>query len=241
MILIIRKRRLTVGLLSTLFPLFAAIFCLGLPRAAAPVFHQAGATSPTVIIDPGHGGQDGGAVSPSGVEESAINLAVSLRLEGLFRFMGVPTEMTRRTDKMVCDEGLATMRQRKVSDIHNRADMVNKIPGAVLLSIHQNSLPSSPVTHGAQVFWNREEGAQALADTLQEDLNMVVNTHRTKESKPIAENIYLLNHVTAPAVLVECGFLSNEGETALLQTPAHQTTLAAVIAAGYLRWAAENG
>ena len=133
-----------------------------------------------MVIDPGHGGQDGGAVAGDGTEESRINLAISLQLEQLLRFAGVRTELTRREDVMVCDPGLETMRQRKVSDLHNRASFVNGVPNAVLLSIHQNSLPSSPVTHGAQTFWNRQEGAEALARTLQAGLNPVVNTHRAK-------------------------------------------------------------
>ena len=200
-----------------------------------------GSALQVVVIDPGHGGQDGGAVAADGTAESEINLAVSLRLEGILRFAGVPTEMTRREDVMVCDSGLSTMRQRKVSDIHNRVELVNGIPGAVLLSIHQNSLPSSPVTHGAQAFRNREPEAEALAQTMQDTLNTVVNTHRAKEPKQIAESIYLMNHVTVPAVLVECGFLSNEEETARLRQGAYQTKLAAAIAAGYLQWAAGEG
>ena len=139
---------------------------------------------------------------------------------------------------MVCDPGLETMRQRKVSDLRNRASFVNGIPNAVLLSIHQNSLPSSPVTHGAQTFWNRQEGAEALARTLQAGLNPVVNTHRAKEPKQIPDSIYLMNHVDAPAVLVECGFLSNREEAARLQQADYQKMLAAVIAVGYLRWSA---
>ena len=106
------------------------------------------------------------------------------------------------------------------------------------MSIHQNSLPSSPVTHGAQTFWNRQEGAEALARTLQAGLNPAVNTHRAKEPKQIPDSIYLMNHVDAPAVLVECGFLSNREEAARLQQEDYQKTLATVIAAGYLRWMA---
>lgn len=208
---------------------------------AVPAMAEQGVEVPMVVIDPGHGGEDGGAVSPDGVEESAINLAVSLRLEGLLRFAGVPTEMTRREDIMVCNPGLDTIRARKASDIRNRVAQVNAVLNAVLLSIHQNSLPSSTVTHGAQAFWNDVDGAEALADVLQTELNTVVNTHRSKEARPISDSIYLMNHVTAPAVLVECGFLSNAEETALLQTSEHQTKLAIAIAAGYLRWAAENG
>ncbi len=159
----------------------------------------------TVVIDPGHGGQDGGAVAGDGTEESRINLAISLQLEQLLRFAGVRTELTRREDVMVCDPGLETMRQRKVSDLHNRASFVNDVSNAVLFSIHQNSLPSSPVTHGAQTFWNRQE-RQALARTLQAGLNPVVNTHRAKEPKQIPDSIYLMNHVDAPAVLVSAAF-----------------------------------
>ena len=138
---------------------------------------------------------------------------------------------------MVCDPGLDTMRQRKVSDIRNRTALVNGIPNAVLLSIHQNSLPSSSVTHGAQAFRNRQEGAETLAQLLQCYLNAVVNTHRAKEAKLIPESIYLMNHVIVPAMLVECGFLSNAEETLRLRQADYQMTLAVTIAAGYLQWA----
>ena len=241
-ILVFRKRRLLSALALACIGCFAAILLTGSRRQAVPASGTGQGSAPrVVVIDPGHGGQDGGAVAADGTAESEINLAVSLRLEGILRFAGVPTEMTRREDAMVCDSGLATMRQRKVSDIHNRVELVNGIPGAVLLSIHQNSLPSSPVTHGAQAFRNREPEAEALAQIMQDVLNTVVNTHRAKEPKQIAGSIYLMNHVTVPAVLVECGFLSNEEETAWLRQGAYQTKLAAAIAAGYLQWAAGEG
>ena len=98
-----------------------------------------------MVIDPGHGGEDGGAVSPGGVQESHINLAVSKQLRDLLRFAGVPTAMTREEDVTICDEGLGTIRARKASDIRNRVAIVNGTENAVLLSIHQNSLPSSTV------------------------------------------------------------------------------------------------
>ena len=238
MFVLLRKRRLIPAAFFCGFLLLPLLLWAGLSVYPVQTFGVENGEARVVIIDPGHGGEDGGAVADDGTEESGINLAVSLRLEGIFRFLGVPTEMTRREDVMVCDSGLATLRQRKVSDIHNRAALVNQTPGAVLLSIHQNSLPSSPVTHGAQVFWNRQEGAEALARTLQAGLNSVVNTHRAKEPKQILDSIYLMNHVDAPAVLVECGFLSNRKEVARLQQEDYQKTLATVIAAGYLRWMA---
>ena len=236
MILLIRKRTLLYTWLAVCMIGLSAIFLAGSRRAFTPTGAMGqGSHAQTVVIDPGHGGQDGGAVAADGTAESEINLAVSLRLEGLLRFAGVPTELTRREDVMVCDPGLETMRQRKVSDLHNRASFVNGVPNAVLLSIHQNSLPSSPVTHGAQTFWNRQEGAEALARTLQAGLNPVVNTHRAKEPKPIPDSIYLMNHVDAPAVLVECGFLSNPEETIALGDPVYQRRLSAAIVSGYLK------
>ena len=238
-IILIRKRFLLgSGLFLCFFCCLAAVLWQGHAPSAAPVFAAGGSGAVTVVLDPGHGGEDGGAVSAGGVRESGLNLEITLRLRDLLTFAGQKTVLTRDSDEMVCDEGLSTLRQRKASDIRSRVNLVNSTSSAVLLSIHQNSLPSSPVTHGAQVFWNRQDGAQALAETVQADLNGCVNTHRAKQAKAIAPTIYLMGHITAPGVLVECGFLTNAKETQALQTPAHQRKLAAAIAAGYLRWAA---
>lgn len=188
----------------------------------------------TVVIDPGHGGEDGGAVSLSGVSESHLNLAIADRVNDLLRFVGQPTIMTRTEDVSIHTEG-ETVRARKVSDIRNRVKLVNETPRAVLLSIHQNSLPSSPVTHGAQVFWNRQEGAEMLAQVVQASLNQTINAGNEKHPRQIPESIYLMKHAAAPGILVECGFLSNSDETGKLQEPNYQTKLAAAITAGYLR------
>lgn len=212
----------------------AAVLFAGLLPAGVPAFAARGTEAVTVVIDPGHGGEDGGAVSPDGVMESQINLAVSQRLSDLLRFAGQRTLLTRTEDVSIHTEG-DTMRARKVSDIHHRVDIVNGTEGSVLLSIHQNSLPSSRVTHGAQVFWNTKEGAEQLAGVVQDSLNTAINTGNEKLPKKIPATIYLMKHVTAPAILVECGFLSNSTETAKLQEPSYQLKLAAAIATGYLR------
>lgn len=235
MILLIRKRTLLYTWLAVCMIGLSAIFLAGSRRAFTPTGAMGqGSSAQTVVIDPGHGGQDGGAVAGDGTEESRINLAISLQLEQLLRFAGVRTELTRREDVMVCDPGLETMRQRKVSDLHNRASFVNGIPNAVLLSIHQNSLPSSPSTRGAQVFWNRQEGAEELASSIQEALNGAVNAGHEKKAAQVPSSVYLMKEITAPGVLVECGFLSNAAETEQLKDPAYQTKLAAAIAAGVL-------
>lgn len=212
----------------------AAVLLTGLRPAGVPAFAARQVGTVTVVIDPGHGGEDGGAVSPDGVMESRINLAVSQRLSDLLRFAGQRTLLTRTEDVSIHTEG-DTMRARKVSDIHHRVDIVNNTEGAVLLSIHQNSLPSSRVTHGAQVFWNTGEGADVLAGVVQDALNTVINKGNEKLPRKIPATIYLMKHVTVPAILVECGFLSNSTETARLQEPSYQLKLAAAIATGYLR------
>lgn len=232
MVILLRKRDLILScLLGCFFLGMAAVLWRG---SAVPAFHVREEAPVTVVIDPGHGGEDGGAVSPDGVAEGQINLAVSLRVSELLRFAGQRTRLTRDEDVTICDEGLDTMRQRKVSDLKNRVKLVEETENAVLLSIHQNSLPSSPVTHGAQVFWNRREGAEGLAESMQGALNVAVNPGNAKHPRQIPDSIYLMNNITAPGVLVECGFLSNRPETALLQDPAYQLRLAAAIAAGYL-------
>jgi N-acetylmuramoyl-L-alanine amidase len=202
--------------------------------ASAPVFGARDGVPVTVVVDPGHGGEDGGAVSPDGVEESGINLAIACQVNDLLRFAGRHTRMTRTEDISIHSGDASTARQMKVSDLKNRVEIINSTENAVLLSIHQNSLPSSPVTHGAQVFWNGQEGADALAQAVQAALNGCINTERAKEAKAIPATIYLMKHALAPGILVECGFLSNAEETARLQDPAYQRKLASVICAGFL-------
>lgn len=238
MIILIRKR---VVLLSALFCCFVAALTAVLwygHMPEVPVFSAQDGVPVTVVVDAGHGGEDGGAVSPAGVEESHINLAIAMRVNDLLRFAGQRTLLTRSGDITIADPDLTTIRQRKVSDLKNRVELVNHTENAVLLSIHQNSLPSSTVTHGAQAFWNRQEGAEALAAAIQDTLNGCINVGNEKFPKEIPSTIYLMKNITAPGVIVECGFLSNAPETARLQEPPYQLKLAVAIAGGYLQCAA---
>ncbi|MBR3641475.1 MAG: N-acetylmuramoyl-L-alanine amidase, partial [Oscillibacter sp.] len=185
MIVILRRKTLWLSaFLLCFFISFSALLHAGTARLPVPASAYA-ALSPLVVIDAGHGGEDGGAVSADGVAESGINLAIALKTEGLLRFFGVRTELTRREDVSLARGDLSTVRERKADDLRRRAEIVNAAPNAVLLSIHQNSLPSSSQTHGAQAFWNREEGAQVFADAIQGQFNRVINTHRAKDARPI--------------------------------------------------------
>ena len=194
---------------------------------------QNGEQASVVVVDPGHGGEDGGAVARDGTVESGLNLQIAFRVNDLLCFLGQDTVMTRREDVSIYSSGAQTLHQKKVSDLENRAALVNRLENAVLISIHQNSLPSSPATHGAQVFYNGVEPASLLAAATQQRLNEGVNVGAGKTPKRISDTIYLTKHVTAPAVIVECGFLSNVEESARLREPEVQLRLAAAIAAGY--------
>lgn len=181
------------------------------------------------VVDPGHGGEDGGAVSVTGVPESQINLAIAKRLDALLGFYGENSYLMREEDISLHDPEAKTLREKKVSDLHNRAQLVGELEGAVLVSIHQNTFPQSKY-HGTQVFFAPTQGSQALAETYQQAIHTSLQPDNSRQAKPIGDNVYLMNHVDCPAVLVECGFLSNPEEEAQLRQEDYQTKLAAVLA-----------
>ncbi len=184
-----------------------------------------------IIVDPGHGGEDGGAVAADGTVESKINLEIARKVYLLFRFCGQSCSMTRNKDVSTYSDGAKTLREKKVSDLKNRVALVNRTSKSFLVSIHQNYLPSAGV-HGAQVFYNAE--AQDTGKRVQESLNSTVNVERKKSAKAIAPSIYLMKNIKKPGILVECGFLSNPSETEKLKSSTYQILLAASITSGFL-------
>ena len=216
--------------LILLFAGFAAILWQGSAAQASRNLVLKEGGQAVLVIDPGHGGEDGGAVAADGTVESQINLAIACQMEEIARLLGIEPEMTRREDISIYSEGSETLRQKKVSDLKNRVSLINDIPGGVLISIHQNSMPTAPSVRGAQVFYNSVSGSEELALAVQDVLNAAINgPDNAKAAKQIGESIYLMKNVTVPAVLVECGFLSNAQETALLNTQSYQTKLAVTI------------
>ena len=234
MFLVLRAKRIFMVLCLTILTIGGIIITCN--RTLVPVFApDATGQAHYYIIDAGHGGEDGGAVSGDGIAESDLNLSIAVKTEKLFSFLGKNTAMTRSDGNAVYTDGAATLREKKRSDLENRVSMVNEYTHATLISIHQNSLPSVPAVHGAQVFYNAVEGAQALAEQTQQQLNQSINLENEKAAKEIDSSIYLMQHVNCPAILIECGFLSNAAETQLLQDVHYQTKLAAVIVSGILQ------
>ena len=234
MIILLRRRHVAYALFLCCFLTgLAAVLWHG-SAAFTAAFSPGADPSYAVVVDAGHGGEDGGAVAGDGTVESGLNLDIARRVRDLLTFSGVATVMTRTGEAAIYDPGSETLREKKVSDLHNRVELVNALSGSVLLSIHQNSLPSSPSTQGAQVFWNRQEGAEELAESIQLALNAALNAGHEKKAAQVPSSVYLMKEITVPGVLVECGFLSNTAETERLKDPAYQTHLAAAIAAGLL-------
>ena len=225
LIVLLRKKILV---LAALLLFGVLLLCGTFVRGALPVFRPSGVPERSVIvIDAGHGGEDGGAVAADGTVESGINLAIAQDLDALLRFLGCETRMTRTEDAAIYSDGARTLREKKASDLKNRVALVNETPNAVLLSIHQNSLPASRRVHGAQAFHARTEGSEALAESVQVALN-------AKSRKVIDKSVYLMKNISCPAVLVECGFLSNAEEAARLCETDYQRKLAVTVAAGFL-------
>ncbi len=188
---------------------------------------------PTIIIDPGHGGFDGGALTNDGFPEKDINLAVSLYLKKILDLWGYNTVITRESDISLEDDGLTTIRQRKKSDIHNRMAIMESIDNAVFVSIHQNHYSVERYS-GAQVFYSRNFSAQSavLAENIQESVVSMLQPHNTRLVKECGDSVYLMYNAAKPAVLVECGFLSNNEEAELLKTDAYRQKMAYCIAIG---------
>lgn len=185
---------------------------------------------------PDTAGRTAAPCPPDGVPESGINLQIVRKAEGLFVFLGRSVRLTRTGEEAIYSPEAQTLREKKVSDLKNRVALINDLPHAVLLSIHQNSMPQHPAVHGAQVFSNPQEPAAGLAQSIQQALNLTVNNGNEKTAKAIGDSVYLMKHITCPGVLVECGFLSNSHEAQLLRQPEQQKRLAAAIVAGYLNF-----
>lgn len=183
--------------------------------------------SPVIILDPGHGGMDGGTKTDSGVPESQINLQIALRLRDVLGLVGVDCAMTRTSDVSLDTQG-STIREKKNSDLRNRVSLVNEAENGILISIHQNHFSQSRYA-GPQVFYASQSGSEELAQLMQDTMNGALAPLSNRVCKS-AQGIYLMEHIQKPGILIECGFLSNPQEAALLQSAAYQKKLACIIA-----------
>ena len=189
----------------------------------------------TVVVDAGHGGEDGGTTGVHGELEKDINLAIALELQRLLEQHQFEVVMVRDWDTDLSDQNLPTVAQRKRSDLQRRLRLVEESGDCILLSIHQNFFTENQYS-GAQVFYsaNDPRGA-ALAEAIRASIVETLQPENTRQNK-VGEGVYLLEQCQVPAVLVECGFLSNPEEAAALADPDYQKQMAQAIYNGLVRY-----
>ena len=238
MVLWLRHRRLLWSILVALATLLLTLLLTGRQTRPTVVGGEISSPGTVIVLDAGHGGEDGGAVSPDGVPESGINLQIVRKAEGLLVFLGRSVRLTRTGEEAIYSPEAQTLREKKVSDLKNRVALINALPHAVLLSIHQNFFTEGKY-HGAQVFYAKTPGSQQLAEQLQSNLALGLEPDNHRQCKK-SDGVYLMEHIDCTGVLVECGFLSNYEEEQRLLQPEYQKKLAAVIAGTLSVWLSEE-
>lgn len=178
-----------------------------------------------IVVDAGHGKPDEGAQSSNGTTEAETNLKIALKLQTLLEQSGATVILTRSDENAIYDLDKTTLREKKVSDIHNRVKIGNESSADIFVSIHLNKIPQSQY-YGWQCFYKQnDEKSTNLAKSIQANLNDAIQ----KENKRVAmrlDSVYIMKHVEIPISIVECGFLSNPEEEAQLLTDEYQDKLA---------------
>ncbi|HLS36339.1 MAG TPA: N-acetylmuramoyl-L-alanine amidase CwlD [Bacillota bacterium] len=190
-----------------------------------------------IVIDPGHGGPDGGAMA-GGVSEKAIALAVSKQLRDYLQQAGAIVYMTRETDTDLASEHTKGLSNRKTEDIRNRIKFIEEQEAHFFVSIHLNSVPSAK-WYGAQTFYHPQfDESKHLAKMIQSEI--VRNMENTTRQALAMNHIYMLKHAPIPSALVEIGFLSNPKERSQLTDTNYQRKMANSIYLGILRYVTEQ-
>ena len=195
----------------------------------------------TIVVDAGHGGEDGGAVGVNGSVEKDINLAIALALAEKLTASNFPVVLVRDGDYSMGDQTLNTVAERKRSDTKNRVQLVEETGDCLLISIHQNQFSQSQYS-GAQMFYspNNDESAQ-LAECIRQSVVNSLQPENTRQNKEAGKEIYLLTHCQVPGVLVECGFLSNPEEAQRLVQQEYQQDMASAIYNGIISFIEQRG
>ncbi len=204
-----------------------------IPTAAQPTSQEV-----VFVLDAGHGGMDGGCSTADGVPEKGINLNIMLNLRDLLEVSGYTVHVTRDTDRSIHDKGIEGIANQKSSDMDNRLALLNQYDNAICLSIHQNQF-TDPQYSGAQMFYaDTNSESESLAQMLQSQFQMMLQPDNSREIKLCGKELFLCYYCENPMVMVECGFLSNPEEAALLKTEDYQKQVAFTIYAAVQQWLA---
>lgn len=187
---------------------------------------------PQIILDAGHGGIDGGAVAKDGTVEKDINLSISQALERMLKSSGFEVIMTRSADISTDDSTAENNKFHKKGDLQNRLALMDKYPDSLFVSIHLNKFTTSAAS-GSQVFYSgNTEQSKQLGEYIQSSIIKLLQPANTRVNKKATSSTYILYNATVPAVLVECGFLSNGAELENLKNEEYQQKMAFCIYCG---------
>ena len=183
----------------------------------------------TVIIDAGHGGEDGGTSGSTGITEKDLNLEISFLLADMLRANGIDVVMTRTEDILLYDPNSDYQGRKKVLDLAARLKIARETPDSIFVSIHMNSFPQTQYS-GLQVYYSKNDAnSKRIADLIQSNVKAYLQNGNDRQTKAATSSIFLLDRLETPAVLIECGFLSNPEECRLLSTSEYRKKLAFVI------------
>lgn len=236
MILVFNIKKILIPAAAALLFVLIAGIILGIKdksaaRPAAEIYDA----GPVLIIDAGHGGADGGAVAENGREEAGINLAIAQKLEAAAKLFGIKTLMTRTAGDLPYPQEAQSIREKKVWDQNSRLELINSCVDGLLISIHQNTYPD-PRPSGPQVLYGGVSGSKELAELVQEAMNHNLDPDSRRLAAPASDSIYLMKSSEKPAILVECGFISNKNELELLSCNSYQCRIAAILLACYIQF-----
>lgn len=221
--IVLNRKRITIVVVSVFISIFVFVLATEkkemLPTVTLPV------SGKTIILDAGHGKPDEGAQSSNGTTEAETNLKIALKVQNLLEQSGSTVLLTRSDENAIYDIDAKTLKQKKISDIHNRVKIGNESSADIFVSIHLNKIPQQQYD-GWQTFYNKESSeGQKLAVSIQNNLNDAIQKENNRIAKTI-ENIYIIKHIEIPTTIVECGFLSNPQEEKLLLEDEYQNKLA---------------
>lgn len=223
MIILSKKR---FGIISTilLISLFVFVFQVASSKQTVQTVSLP-VSNKVIVLDAGHGKPDEGAQSSNGTTEAETNLKITLKVQSLLEQSGATVVLTRSDENAIYDLGKTTLRQKKISDIHNRVKIGNESSADIFVSIHLNKI-SQQQYYGWQCFYKQnDEKSTALAKSLQENLNDSIQKENKRVSMKL-DNVYIIKHVEIPISIVECGFLSNPEEETQLLSDDYQNRLA---------------
>ena len=223
----IRKRKI---LLPALLCAAALVLLLCVHAKRETAFSQQ-TNIRTLVIDPGHGGIDCGALGADGTRESDINLAIALRTRAVAELYGLENTLVRQDDTTSCD----TEKYSERRDLECRTEIVNTAQNPIYISIHQNNYPTAQ-PGGAQVIYSGAQGSKELGLITHQNLINALYPENRRLAEPASRKLYILSHVDCPAILVECGFMSNTLDLENLKRPGFQISIASILIGSYLQF-----